>query len=264
MTGTRRWFWSFHREMFSVIGCSHRPERAKFIEAHYSDVFRDGKHEFILIDDAKSLCEGFERGFQQSRGELVIFSHDDIEFVSQNVPSTLQRHLKTWDMVGIAGTTRLIDGRWWSSGDPYSHVLVCYPMADGSFSVRCAGRGDACVAGIQALDGCFIACRRQVVESVGFDKATFDGFHLYDLDFTFRAHLLGFRLAVCRDIALIHASLGEMGATWQFYRERFESKLRGRLEAGSPSKLTTASFRIEREQLGQFCQWENLEQRLPW
>jgi len=250
--------------MFSVVVCSHRPERAKAVEAHYWEVFRGKRHEFILIDDAKSLCEGFERGFRQSRGDLVIFSHDDIEFVSENVPSTLRSHLNTWDLVGIAGTTRLIDGRWWSSGDPYCHVLVCYPMADGSFSVRCAGRGDACVADIQALDGCFIACRREVVESVGFDNATFNGFHLYDLDFTFRAHLLGFRLAVCRDIALIHASLGEMRADWQFYRERFESKLRGRLEPGDPSKLITASFRVERGQLRQFCQWENLELCLPW
>jgi GT2 family glycosyltransferase len=217
-----------------------------------------------LIDDAESLCEGFERGFRQSQGELVIFSHDDIEFVSENVPFAVQHYLRTWDVVGIAGTTRLIDGRWWSAGDPYCHVLVCYPMTNGFFSVRCAGKGGACVPGVQALDGCFIACRREVVESVGFDKTAFNGFHLYDLDFTFRAHLLGFKLAVCRSIALIHASLGEMDHTWQFYRERFESKMRGKFEAGMVSRLLTASFRVERPQLRQFCRWENLERRLPW
>ncbi len=42
--------------------------------------------------------------------------------------------------------------------------------------------------GIQALDGVFMAMRRKVATSIPFDEALFDHFHLYDLDFSFRAY----------------------------------------------------------------------------
>ena len=69
-----------------------------------------------------------------------------------------------------------------------------------------------------------MAMRAEVAHDVLFDEVTFDHFHLYDIDFSYRAHLRGYRLAVCRDIFLIHDSLGRFDAAWEEYRKRFESK----------------------------------------
>jgi GT2 family glycosyltransferase len=77
---------------------------------------------------------------------------------------------------------------------------------------------------MQALDGLLLATRRGVAQRVGFDAATFDGFHFYDLDFTYRAHLLGLRLAVTTDVIAVHASTGNFGEAWQRYVERFRAK----------------------------------------
>ena len=74
------------------------------------------------------------------------------------------------------------------------------------------GGGPLVVPGIQALDGVFMAMRREVATAIPFDAEAFDGFHLYDLDFSFRAHRGGFRLAVCRDVVLIHESTGSYDA----------------------------------------------------
>src|SRR6185503_5578792 len=52
------------------------------------------------------------------------------------------------------------------------------------------------IHGMQALDGLFMAANREVLERVRFDEVTFDGFHGYDMDFSFSSHLAGFRLAV--------------------------------------------------------------------
>ena len=41
------------------------------------------------------------------------------------------------------------------------------------------------VRNVQALDGLFMAARRSVIERVSFDPVTFDGFHGYDLDFSY-------------------------------------------------------------------------------
>lgn len=237
--------------MFSIIVCSHRPERASFIARHYADLFRGQAHEFILIDDAKSLCEGYARGLARSTGDRLIFSHDDIEFVLPDTAARLARNLEEFDVIGIAGTSKLIDGAWMTTGDPYAFGVVIYPRADqpGMYTVNVCGAGPLNVGGIQALDGCFIACKREVAERTGFDAATFDGFHHYDLDFTFRAHLLGYRLAVCRDIPLIHASMGNPDAVWQTYKNRFEQKHRATLARGQPAHMRTVQSLLSREKL---------------
>jgi GT2 family glycosyltransferase len=250
--------------MFSIIVCSHRPARATFIQDHYESLFRDFAHECILIEDAKSLCEGYTRGFERSKGDLLIFSHDDIEFVTSDLATRLESHLNNYDLVGIAGTTKLIDGTWQSAGDPYCYMLVIYPESGGLFSPRYAGAGPLCVPNIQALDGCFFACRREVVESVGFDSVTFDGFHLYDLDFTFHAYRKGYRLAVCRDLALIHASVGNRDELFQMYRDRFEAKYRGQLASDAVGHMVVAEGLLRKDQLAQLCEPQTLQRAIKW
>ena len=240
--------------MFSIIVCSHRPARAEFVRGHFARLFGGHAHEFILIDDARSLGEGYARGLGRAAGDRLIFSHDDVEFVTADVAERLTRHLEQFDVVGIAGTTKLIDGAWVAAGDPYCYALVIYPDGDDLFVVKCVGAGGLCVPGMQALDGCFLACRREVAEAVGFDAATFDGFHLYDLDFTFAAYLKGFRLAVCRDLALIHASRGDPGDAWRMYAERFVAKYRGRLAAGTPGRVRELRTRLSKARLATFCE----------
>jgi len=78
----------------------------------------------------------------------------------------------------------------------------------------------------------FLAARREVLERIRFDEDTFDGWHLYDLDFTFSAHLAGFRTAVCHDLCLIHNSFGDYADAWRIYVQRFEDKYRSRLPQG--------------------------------
>src|SRR5262245_66079790 len=86
------------------------------------------------------------------------------------------------------------------------------------------GGGPTVVPGIQALDGVFLAMRRDVPRAVAFDAETFDGFHLYDLDFSFRAHRAGYKLGVAPELTLIHASTGHFNRTWQVYGQRFPAK----------------------------------------
>ena len=99
------------------------------------------------------------------------------------------------------------------------------PGPDG-YTVNIYGVDDVVSPGLEALDGMFFAARSEVLERVRFDEAAFDGFHGYDLDFTFRAHQAGFRVGTCAAIALIHASAGGFGPDWARYAERFAAKHR--------------------------------------
>ena len=221
---------------FSIIICSHRPDRASAAHAHFEKLFSGRAFEIIMIADAVSLCEGYNRGFARSAGRFIVFSHDDIEFVTASLPEQLVAYLEAFDVIGVAGTTLLTNGAWISAGDPHAFALFAYPdPEEGRVLVKVCGRGGMVIARVQALDGCFMAATRAAVEQIGFDASTFDGFHLYDLDFSYRAHLQGLNIAVCRDLLPIHASTGSADQHWNKYRGRFENKFRAQLAAAANS-----------------------------
>ena len=214
----------------SVVICSIDAAKFSRVCDNYRALFGARGVEIVGIHDARSLSEGYNRGIAQSRGEQIILSHDDIEIVTPDFAERLERHLAQFDLIGVAGTTRLVTGKWESAGDPYAFVVISAPVPDcPGYVTVLRGGGPLVVPDIQALDGVFMAMRREVAVSVPFDDVLFDHFHLYDLDFSFRAHLAGFSLAVCRDIVLIHQSIGKFDAVWNEYRRRFETKHRAHL-----------------------------------
>jgi GT2 family glycosyltransferase len=238
---------------FSIIICSHQAHRATVAHAHFEKLFAGRAHEIIMIPDAKSLCEGYNRGFQKSSGRLIIFSHDDIEFVDSTLPARLESHLNVFDVIGVAGTTLLTNGAWISAGDPHAFALFAYPdTVEGRVLVKACGRGGVAISGIQALDGCFMAAKRAAVEAIGFDAENFDGFHLYDLDFSFRAYLQGLKVAVCRDLLPIHASTGKPDQQWDKYRARFEAKFASDLAPLQNNHARVAQVRLAKTALANF------------
>jgi hypothetical protein len=88
--------------------------------------------------------------------------------------------------------------------------------------------------------------RASVAQTLLFDDVIFDGFHLYDIDFTYRAHLAEYKLAVCRDIVIIHQSHGRFDEVWNKYRTRFDGKFAAFLPV---SENRSAQSRVGRFQL---------------
>src|SRR5262245_22626833 len=190
--------------MISVIVCSISDPRFAAVASNYGTVLRDVEHEIIRIADAKSLAEGYNRGIRQSRGDVLIFSHDDIRILTP-IGKLLLSRLRDFDILGIAGTTRLAAARWDYSGPPHvygqvAHVLPSAPP--GTYDIIIWSAPAPMVGGMQAMDGVFLCTTRAAVEQIGFDERTFDGFHGYDIDFTYSAYLRGLRLAVCCDIPI--------------------------------------------------------------
>ena len=141
------------------------------------------------------------------------------------------------DVVGVAGTSRLVSAFWPAAGHPWLHGWMAMPNRDGpGFFVHVYGVDAAITAGLEAIDGMFFAVRRPVLSKVAFDADTFDGFHLYDLDFCCAARQAGFRVGTSAEIAVIHASQGEYGPAWERYRDRFDAKYRGVLPPAPPAQ----------------------------
>jgi GT2 family glycosyltransferase len=111
------------------------------------------------------------------------------------------------------------------------------------------------VDGAQALDGLFFAARRSVFERLEFDAVNFDGFHFYDLDFTYRAFLAGLRVRIQCDILIIHASSGSFDEVYLRYAERFAAKFPDNVRAAPSSPLAFKTFARNKDALRNFYGW---------
>jgi len=213
-------------EPFSIIVCSIRPDLLEEMKRNFARALGPRGHEFIAIGDARSLSEGYNRGLALARHGLVAFTHDDVELLSPDAFDRLEQALAEHDIVGLAGSGLVRGPAVMWAGHPHLRGFVAMPVpADPAacnatlFSLECGTMG-----GMQALDGFFLAARREAALAVGFDSAAFDGFHFYDLDFSYRASLAGLRVAVTTDVVALHRSLGNFADAWKRYVPRFSAK----------------------------------------
>jgi hypothetical protein len=209
----------------SVIVVSQDDARFQSVDAEFERAFAAWPHQRIRVKGARSMYDGYARGLAQSRGELVVFSHDDIRFSRPDVAARLALAMEGADLVGAVGTTRLSGPAVLWAGHPSMHGVIAHEVdGESDFEFAVASLEGPRVFGAQAVDGAFIAVRREWVERVGFDPERFDGFHFYDVDFSYRAHLAGARVAIAGDLGLIHRSRGAFDERWTAAQRVFAAK----------------------------------------
>jgi GT2 family glycosyltransferase len=212
------------RPFVTVVVCSIDAEKYERCTARYRALLGHADLELFGIHDARSLASAYNWAARRAHGALIAFSHDDVEALSPDFASALERAAAALDVIGVAGTSRVVDGYWPRAGHPHLHGWLVKPGPGDGFTVNVYGVDGAITHGLQGLDGMFIAAKPEVLAQVGFDEATFDGFHGYDLDFTFRANRAGFRVGTSAELAMIHASSGGYDASWTTYNARFVAK----------------------------------------
>jgi Glycosyltransferase like family len=208
----------------SVIICSITPARLDAMRAQLSRLLDGESWELIHIDDARSLSEGYNRGIDRATGELLVLCHDDIEIMCDDFAAKLRTYLYHYDLIGVAGATRVTGPMWGWAGPPFVAGWVGHPLDEHRSMALVAGMFGPCVPGAQTLDGLFFAARRSLFDQIRYDADTFDGFHFYDLDLSYRAALGGARCGICLDISIYHESHGRYNEVFAKYAERFCNK----------------------------------------
>jgi GT2 family glycosyltransferase len=237
--------------MLSIIICSQDDQKFDNILKVYQRFLPRVEFEIIRLKDATSLTSGYNLGVRQAKYDRLIFCHDDIVILDRDFAGKLMRRLDQYDILGIAGTNRLCDGQWPRSGPAYifGHVIHLVNEKEKKnkegneefeYKIEIYNTAKRVFTGIQAMDGLFLATHRRVVERISFDEKTFDGFHMYDMDFTFRAYLAGLKLAVCADMSILHFSRGRSDENYWKYHALFNEKHRGNLAARSRGIMDVA------------------------
>lgn len=221
--------------MISFVVCSVDASKFSAFTRSLAGAAGGGSYEIVGVHDARSLCGGWTDGLRRAKGDPVVFCHDDIAFFVPDLPSRVLRHLELLDIVGVAGTDRCAGGDWSEAGIEHAYGAIVHDRGVGPlfcfYGAGADARSDA-VGGILSMDGVFLAARRVAAERIGFDAATFDGWHGYDADFTFRAHLAGLRLGVALDLPIVHSSMGRDDEARQHYLRRFVRKHASALTPG--------------------------------
>lgn len=195
------------------------------MQASFRAALAAREHEFIVIRDARSLAQGYARGLAAARHPIVLFAHDDVELASDGAIDAIESALELHDIVGVAGSQRVTGPAVTWAGHPHLFGGVAYPQDEGArWKATVYGLDTGIIGGMQALDGLLFAARRDRAREVGFDAQTFDGFHFYDLDFVYRAHRAGLRVAVTTRVLALHASEGRFDERWKHYAARFQAK----------------------------------------
>lgn len=219
--------------MISFVVNSIDPAKFARVGSAITRAMGGGRFEIVGIHDAKSMCDGYRRGLAASRGDPVVFCHDDIDLLMTDLPARLARHFERFDLIAPVGTRKLVGMNWASAaGDNLYGAMTGGTAESGPVTVGYFGGATRQIDGIVAFEGVFIAARRHVAEAIGWDAETFDDWHGYDTDFSFRAHLAGYRLGVVLDLAIVHGSAGRFDAGYHRSAERFARKHAGRLASG--------------------------------
>lgn len=224
---------------FSVIICSIEAIKFARVSECYTHLLSSYPHEIIGIHDARSLAEAYNRGIARASGDILIFSHDDILILDPAFAEKIAQRMEEYDLLGFVGTDKLITATWFGAGQPHLHGVVAHGKPGApQLSLNVYGVHHWPVAGnIQAMDGFCMVTTRATAQAVGFDAQTFDGFHLYDLDFSYSAFLAGHRLGICCDIPIIHESTGNFGHQHLHFAERFVWKHIAQIGQTAPESI---------------------------
>ena len=117
--------------MLSIIICSVDNTRFQNVSREYERVLRGTPFEIIRINDATGMSEGYNRGIQRAKYDHMIFSHDDIEFAEDDFHQKVMSRLGKFDLLGVAGASRVSGPRWIDAGPPYIFGQVTHATTEG-------------------------------------------------------------------------------------------------------------------------------------
>jgi hypothetical protein len=162
---------------------------------------------------------------EQIESDIIVFCHDDIEFLKKGWGEELIRLFsknKNYGIIGVAGSAEFDErGAWWNYSKKFGQVLHKH---DGkSWLTAFSPLLNKDLEEVCVIDGLFIAVKRSRITK-NFDP-DLPGFNFYDIDFCLANFIDGkTKIGVTTNIRLAHKSIGELNKNWYDNREIINKK----------------------------------------
>lgn len=223
--------------MISVVVCSVNADLALQVSRNIHETI-GVPFEMIVIDNTanpRSITQVYNDGARRANFDILCFVHEDVLFKTQNWGQTVTTCFqtdKTLHLLGVAGgryKSRTYSG--WASGfKKFDCINVLHADKNGIEERFFSNPTGSDLVDTVTLDGVFICATREAWLGNPFDERI-EGFHLYDIDFSFRNHLTG-RVAVTFNIEIVHLTEGgNFGDEWVANTMKWHSLFRNRLPA---------------------------------
>ncbi|MCL2182583.1 MAG: glycosyltransferase family protein [Chitinispirillia bacterium] len=199
--------------------------------------------ELFIINNAagtNGLASVYNFGAARSRGDVLVFMHDDAFFMTENWAPILEGVFAQDPRIGVAGVagTQYLHSdnpSWTAAGQPFIQGRIVHDLQNGDFFATLFSQ-EREMADVVACSGVFFAVRRTLLTQFGFDAAAFGGFSFHDLDFCMQARKT-WRVVVTSDILIKHRSTGTYDKEWQRYGQVFLQKWAGLLPASCTNMI---------------------------
>ena len=189
-----------------------------------------------------SLTEVYNKILLQSHNDILVLCHDDIYFDSKNWGQKILNHFKRkpeYGILGLAGTTIMPkSGRWWEDFSKMKGI-VNHEHGGKKWESRYSASSGNQIDDVVLVDGLFIVVNRKKIKEKFNEEI--NGFHFYDVDFSFTNFIKDVKIGVVYDIRVTHKSIGQTNEQWEKNREIFAEKYKDILPVKVKRNLTINS-----------------------
>jgi hypothetical protein len=178
----------------------------------------------IVNNGKKSLTKVYNEILENSKYNIVVLCHDDLEFDTENWGRKLLKHYEKsneYGIIGLAGSKYLPEsGRWWEINETMYGIVN--HKQNGKKWASTYSKPINGVEEVVLIDGLFISLNKTKIKQK-FDE-DFNGFHFYDLSFCIPNFEDGVKIGVITDIRVTHLSVGQTNEIWESNRIKFLQK----------------------------------------
>lgn len=152
---------------------------------------------------------------------IIVFIHDDIEFLRKgwgNEVLRLFNEHEDYGIIGVAGSAQFDEnGAWWNYAKKYGQVL--HRSEGKSWLTAFSPLLKEDLQEVVVIDGLFMAVHKQrIAENFGREIQFFD---FYDIYFCLKNYFEGkSKIGVTTNIRVAHNSIGRLKDTWYQNREK--------------------------------------------
>ncbi len=207
--------------MISVVVCSVNTTLFnEFSECVSSSI--GVPYEIIRIDNSGgkySICEAYNKGAALCNHDIICFVHEDVFFETKDwgkIVATVLADRET-GLLGVVGTCYLslfpdtwldeneLEGQW---------VYADKKTGEKTFTVFKKNLSKQ-TAEVVAVDGFFLATRKDVLQKVRFSDDLLKGFHGYDIDICMQVHQ-HYKVVINRNLIFHHFSAGNYNNSYYY------------------------------------------------